>query len=303
VNRDRVTVVCATRNARPAVRLTFASFFRHNPDRWRVFVADNGSTDGTVSDLQAWPGIQVVSLAQRTALQRRQREIDRQAVARLRRDNRATAGLLSAGLDSTWLDGDEMAEHGATLDWLVGRVTTPDVLVMDSDGEFRSGGFLDKALALAERERLDALGTYEPGHLGYRPRLAPHLLLLRTDAIRAVDVSFRGGSVTVDPEEAQRWQVHSRRFELDPVDIQLFPTTRIYPTGGYLFEKLVARGYRWADLPSDLAAGYHHFGRLSWGDLADSDGGSAAARHDHARQLTNVMAALAAHDVSGRSEG
>lgn len=291
----RVTVVCATRNARPAVALTFASLRRYNPGAWRIFVADNGSTDGTLEDLRALDGVDVVSLPQRLALLRHQQELDRQAVARIGPGSPDTARVLSAALDEREPHPEGIAEHGATVDWLLARVRTPYALVLDSDVEFRVPGTIAGMLELAEGRRLAALGLHEPGHGGYRPRLAPYVLLLRTDVVRALGTSFRGCTLTDDAEEARRWHDYAGRFEMDPAEVALFPATRIYPTGARFFERLVETGLPWSDLPPALAGSFHHFGHLSWGGLADAQGGSERARTEHALSRAAVEAALAAY--------
>ncbi len=311
MTRDDVTVVCATRGARPAVRLTFSSFARYNPGPWRVFVADNGSTDGTLEDLRARPELQVVSLPQRLALMRRERSVDRAALALLARrapalvDRFDPAAADPGAVDPAAADPDAVdpgavdpeveAEHGRTLDWLIGRVRTPFTLVLDSDVQFLEEGCVDGMLALARSSGLSALGVHEPGYAGYRPRLAPYVLLLRTDVVRRLGVSFRGGEVTEDAAERARWQARRPAYELDPAELARFPTTRVYSTGALLFERLLEAGEPWADLPVVLARRFHHYGHLSWGGLADDDGGNAAARAEHARVLAAVEQALAAY--------
>ena len=57
-----VTILCATFNARDAVRLTFASLQRHTPEPRVLLVADNGSTDGTLDDLRALPWVEIFEL-------------------------------------------------------------------------------------------------------------------------------------------------------------------------------------------------------------------------------------------------
>jgi len=290
-----VTVVCATYNARPAVRLTFASFFRHNPGPWPVYVADNGSTDGTLEELQPWPGIQAITLRQRIALSHQEQALNRRAIALLDRRYPDHGLQLAAASDQGDPGPEAIAEHGATLDWLTARVGTPFVLALDSDVEFLADGCLDAMLAYAERQGLDALGVYEPGHRGYSARLAPYVLLLRTAVIRRLGLSFRGGSVTADPDEARRWQARPPRYRLEHGELDHYPTTRVYATAAYMFERLVAEGRPWADLPTDIAARFHHYGHLSWGGLSDAEGGSAASRHENALLLAAVEKALKAY--------
>src|SRR5688572_29089417 len=74
MQQPRVTVICATRNAREAVRLTLSSFRRYTPEPCVVLVADNGSTDGTLDDLRAIPWLTVFSLEERRALMRAEAE-------------------------------------------------------------------------------------------------------------------------------------------------------------------------------------------------------------------------------------
>ena len=288
MSTDRVTVVCATYNAAPAVSLTFASFFRNHPGDRRVFVADNGSTDGALEELRRWP-VDVVTLPERVARERRRLARDRAAAARAGVEHLLVDALAAEP------DPDEMREHGATLDWLVSRVRTEYALVLDSDVEFKAP-VVDEMVALADSRGLDALGLHEAGRGGYRPRLAPYVLLLRTVVVRELGVSFRGGSTTEDPEEQARWFAHARQWELDPADIDRFPTTRIYPTAAHLFERLDDTGHRWADLPDELARRFHHYGHLSWGGLDDEEGGSASSRRLHTRSLNAVLAALAAYE-------
>ena len=102
-----------------------------------------------------------------------------------------------------------LMSHGAALDWLVTKVRTPFFLTLDSDVEFLATGWLTEMLNLMEQMALVALGEYEPGQGGYRERLAPYILLLRTAFIRALCTSFRGFVRIEDPAEAQRWQALS----------------------------------------------------------------------------------------------
>jgi hypothetical protein len=294
-----VTVVCATYNARPAVRLTFASFFRHNPGIWPVYVADNGSTDGTLDELRSWPGIQVVTLPQRIGLIQSERALDQHGLDVLDRRYPEHGLRFAAASGQGVLDqegiAEHVAEHGVTLDWLVARAGTPFVLTLDSDVEFLADGCLEAMLEYAQSRGLDALGVYEQGYQGYGARLAPYVLLLRTAVFRQLGLSFRAGSITGDRDEARRWLARPPAYQLDPAELGRYPTTRVYATAAYMFEKLVSAGRPWADLPSDIASRFHHYGHVSWGGLPDSEGGSASSRQERALRLAEIERALQAY--------
>lgn len=300
-----VTVLCATLNAREAVRLTFASFRRHTPEPCQVLVADNGSTDGTLNDLRAIPWLTVISLDERRTLMRAEAEQARAAVAALEArlhalgeqlpaKERALLTALGAAMSDVTDDSDPaLTLHGATLDWLSTRVQTPFFLTLDSDVEFLARGWLSEMLELMERDRLDALGEYLPGHDGYRARLGPHVLLLRTSAFRALGASFRSFVRIEDPEEARRWQARPRSFHVDLEELAGYRTAALYATGAGLFERLERAGARWAALPRPLAAKFLHLGHMSW--AANTRGelpGAVRLRDDHAARLAYVRERL-----------
>ena len=54
-----VTILCATRNGRDVVRLTLSSLRRFTPEIYRILIADNGSTDGTLDYLSGLEWIQL----------------------------------------------------------------------------------------------------------------------------------------------------------------------------------------------------------------------------------------------------
>jgi hypothetical protein len=277
-----VTVVCAVFNAREAVRLTFESFFRYNPPGARVFVADNGSTDGALEELRRFAQLQLVTLEQRTALLAR---------ARAQRQVEREESVLP--VDSLDPGSVGLAEHGATLDWLVERVATPLVLVMDSDVEFLEHDCLPAMVDLLERDRLAALGPYEPGFHGYQPRLAPNLLLLRTEVVRQLHVSFRGDTLVSDPHERERWEQRGLAFEAVPSELAQYHSLRVYPTAARLFEALV--GQPWSDLPDYIGRRYRHFGHMSWGPLTDVAGGSTGSRARTTSSAALIAKALRAY--------
>ncbi|MGH9124779.1 MAG: glycosyltransferase family 2 protein [Acidimicrobiales bacterium] len=314
-----VTVVCATRNARAAVRLTVASLLRHTTLPFRLLVADNGSTDGTLEDLQAIAGARVFSLPERQADLARRAAWQHQVLARLdeRRpraaigDGPAAGAVVARGREALgagrrvghaggpagpWGDDGLVTLHGTTLDWLCDRVTTPFTVTLDSDVEILDPRWLPEMLSLMERQQLVALGPYEPGKGGYQARLAPHLLVLRTEEVRTLGTSFLGGTTTADPEERRRWEQRRPSFAVGLRDLAGYPTTTVYPTGAVLFQTMVARQMRWQALPPELAATFHHFGHMSWGGADDDDGGDPAVRADHATVANDVHERWLAQD-------
>ena len=261
-----VTVICATRNAREAVRLTFSSFHRYTPERCTVLVADNGSTDGALDVLRRFPWIKVFSLRERRALVRAQSMQSHQAIAalnaRLDRSVGSLPGteraLLISALTTQVHELDILPEsngqgastgHGVTLDWLAEKVTTPFLLTLDSDVEFLATGWLREMLNLLKRASLTALGEYEPGVCGYRSRLAPHLLLLRTSALHTHHWSFRGFVSIEDPDEAKRWRARPKSPNLDAEEA----ATHSYPGLSTPSHRAAPGPERWRDLPRQPA--------------------------------------------------
>jgi hypothetical protein len=224
-----VTIICATRNARQTVRLTFASLAHFTPEPRKVLVADNGSTDGTLADLRAIDWLDVISLAERRK------------------------GACPAS-----------PEHGATLDWLAQQVRTPFFLTLDSDVEFHCSGWLSDMLELAERNELAALGVLEPGIGAYRPRLAPFALLLRTAVFRELGTSFRSFVRIEDAAETARWRARSRSENLDQAEVESYQSAAFYSTGAAVFEQLQKTRAPWSDLPQALSCKFTHHGHMSW---------------------------------------
>lgn len=248
----QVTVLCATLNARDAVQLTFETFFEHTPEPVRVVVVDNGSTDGTVEALTRFPRIETV-------------------------DRVAT------------VPSDRL--HGATLDWLVGQVATRYFLTLDSDVEFLRSGWLSDLLTLADRVRATAAGEYEPGWGTYRPRLAPHVLLVATQRFRALGGEFRARVTIDDPDQAAEWLRRPAGFQLTADTLRLFPSARFYPTGSVFFERIRSAGDTWAIVPALIAGSYRHLGHMSWaGNTPVQD----EVRTQHVQRQAYVRARLRA---------
>lgn len=167
------------------------------------------------------------------------------------------------------------------------RVRTPSFLTLDSDVEFLVSGWLTDMLDLMVGEGLDALGVHEPGFQGYRPRLAPYVLLLRTTTFQALGASFQPFVRVADAEEARRWQAWPCGFRVEFEEIASYRTEAFYPTAVYLFERLRESGARWRDLPGAIAAKFRHLGHTSWAPVypdtgraprADDSAGEQAAR-------------------------
>jgi glycosyltransferase involved in cell wall biosynthesis len=222
-----VTIVCATLNAREAVQLTFESLARCAREPVEVWVADNGSTDGTLEYLQSLDWLRVFPLAARPGA---------------------------------------CTDHGSTLDWLTARVQTPYLVTLDSDVEFLARGWLSDMLIFAHDADVDALGVFEPAVGAYRERLAPYVLLLRTAALRMLATSFRSFVRIEDPLEAARWQTRPARENLELAEVETYRTAAFYPTGAAVFEQLRQRGLSWASLPPDLESSFRHIGHMSWAD-------------------------------------
>ena len=109
--------------------------------------------------------------------------------------------------------GRHTVSHGATLDWLMRRVTTKYVLTLDSDVAFLQPGWLGELRHALDRSGAAAVGEFEAGVGGYRPRLSPALCLLETERIHALRFSFRSFVRFHDPEEALRWRTSGERGE------------------------------------------------------------------------------------------
>jgi hypothetical protein len=191
------------------------------------------------------------------------------------------------------LDDARLTLHCETLDWLAARVQTPFFLTLDSDVEFLATGWLSEMLDLASRDDLVALGQYEPGRAGYRPRLAPYVLLVRTAAFRALRASFRGHARIADPDEARRWRARPPSLNLDLEELASFRKAMFYTTGAAFFERLEQSGARWSDLPAAIARKFHHLGHMSWAaDEQDTLPGTPALRRAHATRLAYVRQRL-----------
>jgi glycosyltransferase involved in cell wall biosynthesis len=270
-----VTIVCATRDACDAVRLTVRSLLRHTPPVARIVVADNGSTDGTLEWLRTVDGIDVVALDERARVLADEHEWRRSVAAALVRRGAGSTATARRLLGDGAAAPVPSTEHGATLDWLVAQATTPYVVTLDSDVELLADGWLEAALAVMHRDGLAAFGSLEPGRGQYRPRLALHLLLIRTDAVRRVNGTFRGTFRCDDPDERDRWRARRTGWAIDLDDLDAFPGVIVYPPGAQLLEALDAAGERWAAFPADIEQRYVHYGHLSWGG---ADGGHRARR-------------------------
>jgi glycosyltransferase involved in cell wall biosynthesis len=270
-----VTIVCATRDACDAVRLTVRSLLRHTPPVGRIVVADNGSTDGTLEWLRTVDGIDVVALDERARVLADEHEWRRSVAAALVRRGAGSTATARRLLGDGAAAPVPSTEHGATLDWLVAHATTPYVVTLDSDVELLADGWLEAALAVMHRDGLAAFGSLEPGRGQYRPRLALHLLLIRTDAVRRVNGTFRGTFRCDDPDERERWRARRTGWAIDLDDLDAFPGVIVYPPGAQLLEALDAAGERWAAFPADIEQRYVHYGHLSWGG---ADGGHRARR-------------------------
>ena len=239
-----VTIICATRNAADAVRLTFESLRRSEPTGYRLLVADNGSTDGTLEFLASLDWVQLFR-------------------------------------------GDGCQSHGAALDWLTRKVTTRYFLTMDSDVVFLRPGWLADLRRVAQENGAAAVGELEPGSGAYRSRLAPYVLLLDTDRIRALGSSFESCAVIRDPAEALRWRRRPRTEHVDYSEVRRYRSATFYPTGGRLFECINQAGQRWAATPPRTRRKYRHLGHMSW---AAAEAPFAAA---HNAKLSKVRAILA----------
>jgi hypothetical protein len=310
--RPAVTLLCATFDAREAVRLTFSSLRRYTADPCVVLVADNGSTDGTLEDLRAMPWLTVFSLEERRALVEAEIKRMRHAAAVLRprldcyaeslpaRERALLDTLRTAAVGQAEEDGSAPREHGVALDWLARRVRTPFFLTLDSDVEFLEAEWLSDLLGLARRERLDAVGEYQPPMWGQQPRLAPYLLLLRTAAFRTLGASFRPVIRFADPEDARRWETRPAGPALDPDEIAAaYPSAAVYPVAAHVFERLKQAGAAWSDMPDSVAQKYLHLGHMSWaGDEAPDRPGAAQLMDHHAARLTYVRERLRLGDAS-----
>ena len=184
-----VTILCVTRNAADAVRLTLSSFRRFTPERCRLLVADNGSTDGTLEYLERLDWI------------------------RLFRHNRHRSG----------------ASHGAALDMLARHVTTRYFLTLDSDVMFLGEGWLTELRHTIQKHDCAAVGEFEPQVGRYKARLALHLALFDADAFRALHTSFESCARIHDPEEARRWRRRATRERLEYAEMQSYRSADFYP--------------------------------------------------------------------------
>jgi hypothetical protein len=296
VSEPLVTVLCATRDACAAVQLTLCSFRRHTAEPCHVVVADNGSSDGTLGFLRSLDWLTVISLDERRAALRADAERARAAAARLapRLDSyaetlpdgeRALLDELRRAAGTSTADDDEaVVEHGATLDWLVRSVRTPFFLTLDSDVEFLEEAWLSDLLDLARREGLAAVGELQPAMYGQKPRLAPHVLLVRTRVFRDLCASLRPFVRIADDGVAERWR-SSPPQRLDPDQIvSAYPTAEVFPPGAGLLERLRLAGERCLSTPPAVRRKYFHLGHMSWAAGEEAWRPSAQELREHHRE-------------------
>lgn len=246
-----VTIVCATRNGGDAVRLTFESLRRTTVAPLRVLVADNGSVDGTREMLGALDWI----------------ELHR------RRPGRHAPG------------------HGATLDWLVRKVTTRRVLTLDSDVVFLRRGWLEELCAALDRSGAIAVGEFEPAIGGYRARLSPAVLLFDTERLRALRCSFRSYVRIGDPDEALCWRRRPAGGErVSEGELATYRSAAFYTTGARVFERLHESGSKWLATPATTRRKYRHLGHASWAGADDE------LSERHRQNELHVRSALARLD-------
>jgi hypothetical protein len=336
-DKPLVTVICATFNAREAVRLTFSSFRRYTPEPSIVVVADNGSIDGTLDDLRSIPWLTVISWEERWEMMRAESEGARAAVATLgdrlqgfeatlsARERNLLAALTEAA--TAPVDELERRQHAATLDWLASRVRTPFVLTLDSDVEFLEAGWLSRMIDLMTRDNLAALGVYEPGipiggvsgvcrgsswmrtdpastlhsavvgeeecrGFGFRRRLAPHVLLLRTSVFRDLGLSFRGCTRIEDEEEWRLWSAGPDRHSMAAAELRKFRTVTIFDTGALLLEALERAGARWAALPPAITRMFVHLGHMSIAGIEAANPAGPPVHGEYPERLAYVRERL-----------
>lgn len=256
VSSPDTTIVCATRNGGDAVRLTLSSLRRFTPEACRILVADNGSTDGTREYLAGLAWIEL-----------------------FRRDPRRT-----------------LASHGATLDWLARKVTTRYFLTLDSDVVFLRRGWLSDLREAMEKRGAAAVGEFEPGVAGYRPRLAPYVLLLDTERFRSLHCSFRSRVLMSDPAELRRWRRRAPGENLEFAELRTYRSGAFYSTGAMLFERMVESGVPWASTPLRVAGKYRHLGHMSWGAGEPRFAAGQQGKLAYARRL--LHRALRAHTAA-----
>lgn len=262
-----VTIICATMNANEAVRLTLRSLCRYYPPQSvRICIADNGSTDGTWEELQNFPHIKCFSIEERARRMGLQEQLP-----------------LPERL------------HGATLDWLISQVDTPYFLTLDSDVELVAGGIIERMLGFMRKFDLIALGEFERGLGSYKPRLAPHFLMVDTARFHGLPASFRSFVRVEDEEEAARWRARTTDFCLDKETLDSFLTARFYPTGAALLERILEEGEIWGISPASVTSSYVHFGHMSW---AETTKASAADQilADYNSSLTYIRNRLDDYD-------
>jgi glycosyltransferase involved in cell wall biosynthesis len=247
-----VTILCATLNGGDVVRLTFSSLRRFTPEPYRILVADNGSTDSTLDYLRSLDWIELFKLDQHRT----------------------------------------KASHGATLDWLAKKVETRYLLTLDSDVAFLRHGWLGELSDTLAAQDLAAVGEFEPAVGAYRPRLAPHVLLLNTERFLALGTSFESCVRFDDSAEVRRWRGRSKSEYLSQEELNSYHSAAFYSTGAALFETVLETGERWAPTPLRIARKYRHFGHMSWG------AGETAVADTHRAKRTAVRRLLRQYAMS-----
>ena len=199
---SRVAVVIASRNRRAALLQTLARL-RALPERPRIVVVDNASTDGTGAWLDAREGVEVIALP----------------------ENRGSSGGFHAGLVAAHAAGAEWA-------WLMDDDTIPRPDALERLLAAETGAIVRSSVVVWKDERLHPMNV--PGV--ERERVAP----LVDGAARGV-LPLRSAtfvSLLVHREAVDRFGLPDTRFFLWSDDIEY--TARITRGGGGTRAVLVA---------------------------------------------------------------
>ena len=266
--KPEVTIICATRNALSAVKLTLLSLKRHTSGSFKLLIADNDSDDGTLEFIKTLPFAREYSIEERI---RTFSEVGENQFINIRRSEKDHGLVIKSPVRSKEDMGelepsfvDFFMGHGQTLDWLARQVDTPFFVTLDSDVEFYASEWLSNAISIMKENNIDVMGQLHPGNGICQPRLTPDILFIRKSKFIQLSASLASFTWGGEKEKALMWafQKHSPAFSEN--EVVGYTDIRIYDTAAFFFECVKKAGVRWMETPETVKKMYSHLGHMSW---------------------------------------